>query len=155
MYSYGLLHIAVQRQGGHPEPAYSCSVRIRRPPGSDERLGGVAREGQGCQCWWYDKMMMMMMICSMDVSLDDCVVPSLFFLIRNSPQLKRSFWKDWHIWSWTYFLLAHILWWKMLSIPIIFSTIFLHSFLIHSSLSLLIRTKFTYSFYFSMSSLST
>ena len=38
------------------------------PAGSDERLGGVAREGQGYPYWWQDMMMMMMILKILSVS---------------------------------------------------------------------------------------
>ena len=53
--------MAEQKQGDQLDPTYSSSVRIRGVARSNERLGELARKGQGYPCQWHD--MMMMMIC--------------------------------------------------------------------------------------------
>ena len=63
MYSYGPLHMAVQKQDDQHEHTFSSYVRIRdvvlKTCLGRWTIGGVAREGQGYPCYQRDKMMMM------------------------------------------------------------------------------------------------
>ena len=49
----------------HSASMWGNGMLSRRPAWGDERLGGVAREGQGYPCYLHDMMMMMMMMMMM------------------------------------------------------------------------------------------
>ena len=76
----------------HPVAMWGYRLWLWRPAGGDERLGEVAREGQGYPCLWHGIMMMMMMMWNETTtsSIWTWVADFIFCDVTISPPLSSA-----------------------------------------------------------------